>query len=225
MRCFAHRGFAESFPENTLAAVRGAVAAGADAVEVDVRRCATGEPVVVHDATVDRVTDGEGEIADLPLSTLRSLDVLGSGEGIPTLAEVVEAVPPEVILNVELKERGLAADVLRIAGAADLLVSSFERGALREPAAAGDVPLALLFAADGRDSLSAAADLGCAAVHPHHSLCDRAFVERAHQRGFAVNAWTVRSTTTARRLGRVGVDGLIADAPGYCALRDSPGSV
>ena len=67
MRLIAHRGFAAVHPENTVRAVRAA-ARVADAVEVDVRRCATGELVVIHDATVDRVTDGTGPVADHSLA-------------------------------------------------------------------------------------------------------------------------------------------------------------
>jgi len=216
VRCFAHRGFAESFPENTLAAVRGAVAAGADAVEVDVRRCATGEPVVVHDATVDRVTDGQGEIADLPLSTLRSLDVLGSGEGIPTLAEVVEAVPGGVALNVELKEPDLAADVVDLVAdlGREVFISSFQPECLREArSAAPDVDRAYLVAEDGRSALATADRLDCEYVHPEIECCTPEFVELAHEQHFEVNAWTVSARGTADRLAESGVDGLIAESP------------
>ena len=111
MRLIAHRGFAGVNPENTLTAV-GEAATVADAVEVDIRRCATGELVVVHDETVDRVTDGEGPVADHSLAELRGLDVLGTGEGVPTLEAVLEAVPDGVGANVELKEPGTAADAL-----------------------------------------------------------------------------------------------------------------
>jgi len=95
MRLIAHRGFADRYPENTLRAVREA-SRFADEVEVDVRRCDSGELVVVHDCTVDRVTDEEGAVAHHSLAELRALDVLGTGEGVPTLAEVLSAVPPTV---------------------------------------------------------------------------------------------------------------------------------
>lgn len=107
----AHRGFAGVYPENTLAAVRRAVADGADAVEVDVMPCAGGEVVVFHDRTPARVTDAAGGVADspvweTPLSTLRELEVLGTGEPVPLLSEVVEAVPADVDLHVEFKNPG-----------------------------------------------------------------------------------------------------------------------
>lgn len=234
MDCIAHRGFAEPNPENTLAAVRAAGSAGegadaptetaddrgapgptADAVEVDVRRCGSGELVVIHDETVDRVSDGTGRVGDLALAELRALDVLGTGAGVPTLAAVLEATA--VPLNVELKGRGLAGDALALAdeAGADAWYSAFDPAAVREVREYGG-DAALLFAEDAAAAVDRARQLGCVAVHPHHSLCDAAFVGRAGEAGLAVNAWTVRSRGTAAALAEVGVDGVIADAPGYC---------
>ena len=233
MNCIAHRGFADTYPENTLTAIRRALEAGADGVEVDVRRCGSGEPVVIHDETVDRVTDRSGAVSALSRSELADCSVLGTGDGVPTLDAVCEALPADVRLHLELKEVGVAADAVVLA--ADypfgLLVSSFEPAALEAAADVGDVPLAYLFGS-GRDlplvsrlqsdpdaTLATARDLGCAAVNPHWSHCDAAFVERAHSAGFAVNAWTVRSQDTADTLAAAGVDGLISDAPEVCHAR------
>lgn len=238
MDCIAHRGFAETYPENTLAAVRaaGGTDAGAnvrtetgpdaaadagptaDAVEVDVRRCGSGELVVIHDEAVGRVTDATGRVADLTLGQLRELDVLGTGAGVPTLDEVFEAAA--VPLNVELKERGLAGDALERAddAAADAWYSAFDPVAVEAVRERGG-EAALLFAEEADGALDRARRLGCAVAHPHHSLCDAGFVERAGEAGLTVNAWTVRSPETAAELAAAGVDGLIADAPSYCPGR------
>lgn len=223
MRCFAHRGFAGVNPENTLPAVRRAAASGADAIEVDVRRCGSGDLVAIHDATVDRVTDATGAVADLSLSALRDLDVLGSGAGVPALSDVLAAVPADVTLNAELKQAGLAADALALADAhdVDVLVSAFDPALLREAAVAGDPSLALLFSPASTVSepvvaIDVADDCGCDAVHPREDCCDDGFVERAHRDGLAVNAWTVESPAVAVRLRDAGVDGIIADSPDCC---------
>lgn len=218
MQCIAHRGFAGANPENTLPAVRAAVEAGADVIEVDARRCGTGEIVVCHDDTLGRLTDAGGAVAESSLSTLRELDVLDSGAGIPTLADVFAAVPADVGINVELKERGLAADCLAVADRHDngVLVSSFDADTLQEVDAVSDCPLALLFASDPSTALDLARDLDCDAVHPYRQLCDVAVVDTAHDTGFAVNAWTIQSTEHAERLAALGVDGLIADDPRFC---------
>lgn len=220
MECIAHRGFAGVQPENTRSAVRRAAAAGADALEIDVRRCASGEVVVCHDETVDRVTDGSGRVADLPFERLAALDVLGTGEGIPGLEELLAAVPGEMGVTVELKESGLSADVLTaLAGRpGDWWLAAFDPATIE---AVNDVdataPTALLAAPDQFDHpVDRARELGCRAVHPHHDLCTAALVSTAADAGLAVNAWTVRSRATAQRLAAAGVDGCIADAPAYC---------
>ncbi|WP_225333894.1 glycerophosphodiester phosphodiesterase [Halomicrobium urmianum] len=217
MECIAHRGFADRYPENTLGAVRAAERA--DLVEVDARRSADGEVVVVHDETVDRVTGTTGAVRDFTAEELAALDVLGSGEGVPMLASVCEALPADVGINVELKERGLAADVAAVldgAGPDRVLVSSFDAGALREMREAGDWPLAYVFEEAPEAGLDRARDLGCAAVHPEWRLLDEGFVAAAREGDLAVNAWTVDDAESARRARRAGVDGLIADSPEFC---------
>lgn len=221
MNCIAHRGFAGTNPENTLGAVTRAVAADVASVEVDVRRCGTGELVVIHDETVDRVTDGTGAVADLSLAALSSLSVLGSGEGVPTLSAVCEVVPSAVTLDIELKTAGLGADTIAIAGrhGCSVRLSSFDPVVLETIPWVDGAPvvdLALITRYGGRRMLDRAVRLGCSAVHPRWQRCTRSFVAAAQDRALAVNAWTVRSDTVARRLARVGVDGLIADHPEYC---------
>ena len=232
MNCIAHRGFADAYPENTRTALRQAIGAGADGVEVDVRRCGSGEPVVIHDETVDRVTDRAGAVAALTRAELADCSVLGTGEGVPTLQEVCELLPADVRLHLELKEVGVAADAAALAAEYpfDLLVSSFDPDALRAAAGGADVPLAYLFGSERqlpgvsrfRDgpgaALATARTLGCAALNPHWRHCDAAFVDRVHDAGLAVNAWTIRSQEAAEAVAAAGVDGLIADDPRFCAV-------
>ncbi|WP_435346868.1 glycerophosphodiester phosphodiesterase [Haloarchaeobius sp. HRN-SO-5] len=215
MRLIAHRGFAEEAPENTLAAVEHAAAVGADVVELDARRCRTGEVVVHHDETVDRVTDGTGAVAELGRDELAALDVLGSGEGVPTLEAVLDAVPPDLGLNVECKEVGVADEVASALAAHDgeAMVSSFEADALvRAREAAPSVPTAYL--AEGlRDRpVATARELDCDFVHPHYLLPFLSrLVPRAHDADIEVNVWTVRSPAIVRLLSLRGVDGVTSD--------------
>lgn len=110
----AHRGFADSRPQNTVSAVRWAAARPDTAmVEVDVRPAADGTPVVFHDARLDTadgggpgLTDGEGAVHETPLDEVTAAAVLGSDETVPTLAAVVDACPADTRLNVELKNPG-----------------------------------------------------------------------------------------------------------------------
>lgn len=218
MRLIAHRGCAARGPENTLAAVERALP-HVDAVEVDVRRCGSGDVVVVHDATLSRVAGVDRRVADVDVATLRELSVLGSDQSIPRLADVVDRLPDRVGLNVELKERGLAADVeAAVADHPGVWVSSFDAGALAETT----LPRAFLFAGDRdgngtddtdwSDGLAVARDLDCDAVHPQYELVADApeRVDEAHDAGLAVNVWTP-PVEAVPRLQRVGVDGVVVD--------------
>lgn len=215
MRVIAHRGFADDAPENTVRAVRAASGL-ADGIEVDLRRCGSGEVVVIHDERVDRVTAGTGRVADLDLAALRSLSVCGTDERIPTLREVLEAADPGTPLYLELKETGLAADVLAAVGehGNPAVLISFDPAALGEVRALDDSRPTGLIASRLRDRpVRTAADLGCVGVHLHYRLCLLpALVGAARARDLEVNAWPVRLRTLARLLAVRGVDGLSVDS-------------
>lgn len=106
-----HRGAAGHAPENTLAAIDAGIACGADFVEIDLRRTADGIIVALHDATVNRTTDGTGRIARLPLRDVKELTA-GKGQQIPTLQEVLDAAGGRAGLMLELKVRGIAGQTV-----------------------------------------------------------------------------------------------------------------
>ncbi len=226
-----HRGASAEAPENTLAAFRLAMAQGADGVELDVWRCATGEVVVAHDEDLSRVAGTPLRVPDSPLAALRALDVGAwkgerfRGERIPLLAEVLEALPGAVV-NVELKSRGgrdlslaqAAAEVIWRANAgARVVVSSFDwRLVAAFRIASPDVAAGLLFertlAWQVRTFLGIRA-LRPAAVHPDRALATDDRVRRWSAHGLAVNVWTVDEPAEAERLARAGVAALITNAP------------
>jgi len=109
---FAHRGFAGTYPENTVGAVRNAVADGADAVEIDVQPTADGDVVVFHDRRLDGgegtdgLTDGTGVVWEQPTAEVTAARVLGTDERVPLLSDVLSTVPESVTVNVELKNPG-----------------------------------------------------------------------------------------------------------------------
>jgi glycerophosphoryl diester phosphodiesterase len=213
MRLIAHRGFASNRPENTRRAIEEA-AAIADAIEIDVRRCGTGELVVIHDEAVDRVTDAEGRVDELSLEELQGLDVLGTGEGVPTLEEILAAIPDTVGVNVDLKERGTEAEALEQLTAAhpQVVVASSDRAILEACREADpDVPRAFITDEEGTDSVEVAVDLDCGYLHPSVAVCTERVVNEAHRAGMSVNAWTVDTRSEAEELADLGVDGVIAD--------------
>lgn len=146
----AHRGFSHTYPENTLLSLDRAFAAGADVVEADLALTADGQVILMHDATVDRTTDGSGPVESLTLEAIRQLDAGGwkdarfIGEPVPTLREVIRAAEGRGTLNLEVKSRNrlwstterLIAEAVRIVeeeGARDrVMFSSFEVRTLLE---------------------------------------------------------------------------------------------
>ncbi|WP_283403681.1 glycerophosphodiester phosphodiesterase [Halorubrum sp. DM2] len=210
-----HRGCAGQYPENTVEAI-GRASPHVDAVEVDVRRCASGELVVFHDAELDRLTEGTGRVADAEWDELRELTVLDSGEPIPRLDEALRALPDGTAVNVEIKDRGVAGDALDAVGEADAEAwfSSFRPKALATLRDRDPTTDRALLVADGSAERAAAAatDLGCVAVHPPIDLAtEPGFVETVREAGLRVNAWTATDRGDAEELLAAGVDGIIAD--------------
>jgi len=113
MIIMGHRGAAALEPENTLLSIERAIHIGVNAVEIDVRLSKDKELVVIHDATVDRTTDGIGPVCDFTVDELKQLDA-GKGQRIPTLQEVVEVINNKVTLVIELKEEGTAKSVFEL---------------------------------------------------------------------------------------------------------------
>lgn len=219
MRPIAHRGCLTQYPENTLSAFRGC-ARSVEMIETDVRRCGSGELVLFHDDTLDRLTDATGEMASTPMAVLEDVSVLGSGESIPRLTDALETVPEEVGLNLELKGRDVAAETVATAAEYDheVLVSSFYPEDIAAARDAGAETTAHLFYAeepadfDVDAALASAADLGCASVHPNVGIClETEMVREAHDRGFEVNAWTAETESEILALRALGVDGAIID--------------
>lgn len=222
MRLIAHRGFAGAYPENTLAAIRAA-SARADAVEIDVRRCGSGELVVLHDETVDRVTDGTGRVDEHTLDKLQACDVLGTGQGVPALEAALGAVGAGTEVVVELKETGTAADAIEVARdlGPQVTIASFLTEPLeRTRELAPQLPRALVVAEDVDERLARASTIDCSFFHLRVDHCDETLLNAAHEAGMSVHAWTVEDRSTARRLAEVGVDGIIADTP---AIRPETG--
>jgi glycerophosphoryl diester phosphodiesterase len=223
-----HRGASAHAAENTLTAFRLAMLQDADGIELDVKRCASGEVVVMHDATVDRTTDGAGQVHALSFDQLRALDASGGGEPPPTLDEVFELIKPHptFLINIEITNYttprdGLEDAVIEIVRRHGIghrvLYSSFNHLLVRKLAALDpDIPRALLY---DRSMPLPLRNVWLSPLirhefrHPHHSAVTLDFVRKQRAAGRGVNVWTVNEVTDIRRMIAAGVTGIIGDSP------------
>jgi glycerophosphoryl diester phosphodiesterase len=219
--CFGHRGASGHEPENTVRSVRRALELGADGVEVDVQ-LADGQLVVIHDATLKRTTNGKGRVAKKSFAYLRSLDA-GSGERIPALAEILNAVNRRGVINIELKGPHTAAPVAALISDyvkrhgwsfADFLVSSFDHKRIREvKERCPDVRIGALISRVPRGLAMFAERLGAWSVHVDKRHVTPKLVADAHGRGLKVFAFTVNEPREIARMKTFGVDGVFSDFP------------
>jgi glycerophosphoryl diester phosphodiesterase len=229
----AHRGASGSAPENTVAAFELALVEGADAIELDVRLTADGVPVVLHDATLDRTTNGSGPLARLTLEQLRAIDAAvrfpayrGSGITVPSLAEVLRAFPmmPFLIEIKEAQAQEAVKQVLLEEGAILRSVLASEHHAaltrFREPpfavAASASEIGALYRAALFRRVPNRVAYSTLSVPHRHRGLRvpTPGFVRAARALGCPVHVWTVDDPRLAHQLWECGVAGMVTNYPG-----------
>ncbi len=218
----AHRGASDQFPENTLLAFKQGLAQGADGLELDVRATADGVPVVIHDATLDRTTDGHGAVSHFTLQELARVDA-GRGERIPTFDQVLEQFP-DAPLIVELKEAGVGpavADALRHHNAIHRVLTGSFYGAALKPfappfhraASRGETAWFWGGARLGWGARGAYAAFTVPEYHGRLHVVDEAFVRAATRQGKPVHVWTVNRVRDGERLRVMGVAGIITDCP------------
>jgi glycerophosphoryl diester phosphodiesterase len=224
----AHRGASGYAPENTFAAFRKAIAMGAGFIETDLQLSRDARFVAIHDATVNRTTNGQGAVHDLTLAELRRLDAgswFGSefaGERIPTIEEILEfAKKHDVVFYLELKPSGswggehALISALRESGEiARTVVISFDPVMLAgvrkiEPT----VMTGLLFEGQIPDPLAKAIEIGARQLAVRGSLVTPRLLKEARRRDLQVVCWTVNHPGHMRLLVEAGVDGIISDYP------------
>jgi glycerophosphoryl diester phosphodiesterase len=226
----SHRGGGAAAPENTLAAIRAALAAGFDYVEVDVALTADGHPVLMHDATVDRTTDGHGRLASLTLAQVRALDAGAwfdaryAGTPVPTLAEFLDVLATtDRRALVELKGEWDAAAVASFVdevNARDLerrvAVSSFDARTLALARAASDViPRLAIMRKLPDDVASAVAEAGARGVIvDRRAILERPeVIDELHAAGMRVVVYTLNDDAEWDEVTALGVDGIVTDDP------------
>lgn len=216
MLIYAHRGASGRLPENTLAAISGAIADGADGVEFDVRATADGVPVLLHDRDLARTTSGQGPVDALALADLAGIDA-GNGERVPTLAEALAAAVGRLRFDIEVKQSGIEAAVLaevRRCLDADWFVSSFDWAILRAfRALDAAAPLWPLSATFDDALLAVATELASPGVALAAGAFDADAAAALADRGLACAVWTVNEPAEAIRMRSLGAAILVTDRP------------
>jgi len=220
MQIIGHRGARALEPENTLRAVeRGLACAGW--VEVDVRLSREGVPVIMHDATLDRTTDGTGPVRDALVVELRRLDA-GQGERIPLLSEVLDRVGHHGGLVVEAKEENAVPAICSLLGAygtGDVMLVSFVPAALTAARALlPGLATGLIISRTEVDPVEMATRAGAGTLLPRKDLLSEELVQAAQRVRVRVIPWTLNTGDDIRRAMELDVDGFATDDP--CSARE-----
>lgn len=217
-----HRGAKAHVAENTLESISKALEFNVDAIELDVHRCKTGELVVIHDFTLDRTTNGSGEVSRKSWTKLQSLTIEEKYK-IPLLTEVLDLIEGKCSINIELKGTNTADAAYEIIQRyisekgwkySDFIVSSFQTNELFQIRNLDDnIPIGVLSKASMTQAIELGTQLKASAIHPSIGIITRKNVVAAQEAGFKVNVWTVNEPKEIERMIDFGVDGIISDYP------------
>ncbi|MGY4688276.1 glycerophosphodiester phosphodiesterase [Salibacterium sp. K-3] len=226
VQCIAHRGWSGRAPENTLAAFELAwTSPKVDGIELDVHLSRDKVPVVIHDQTVKRTTNGRGAVRDYTVNELKALDA-GSwfgktfaGQRIQTLEDVLRRMNRKKTLTIELKQRrdlysGLEEKVVRLLRKYDIirttLVGSFDHMAVKKVKQIDpSVQTGLIFMNRPVIPLEQMEDAGAECMMIYHEMAGKALVDLMQYNGYRVNVWTVNQSHVVERLCRLSRDLII----------------
>lgn len=231
--CIAHRGFSAVYPENTMLAVMKGIEAGAEGIEFDVYNSSDRIPVLMHDKTVQRTTDGQGEVAKLTLEQLRKLDAGAwknkkfAGEPVPTLADVLGKMKATTAkAMIEIKPDGIAREIVAAVRAADMVdqvvaISFSGRACADVHALEPRLPVALVVGGKPKGTMTEQADslcgkakkCGATILDLNYKMLSAEFVAELRKRGFRVWCWTVDSPVAMAALARWGVEAITTNRP------------
>jgi glycerophosphoryl diester phosphodiesterase len=224
--CVAHRGFSGKAPENTLAAVRMAIALPfVRWMEIDVQLTKDGVPVVIHDYSLDRTTNGHGKVKNMDYEHIRRLDA-GSwkgrafrGERVPSLEEVLSLASGRLRLNIELKTSGemypgleqAVIDLVNTMGMReDVVLTSFDAGALQRIKELDPrFRTGLIYDSRSGDPAKKLNELGCSFLSISSDRLSPVLAKSLAERGVKIMAWTVNKAKEMRRLSAMHSDIMI----------------
>ncbi|MEC3964894.1 glycerophosphodiester phosphodiesterase [Flagellimonas halotolerans] len=217
-----HRGAMGHETENTLASVQKAMDLGVDMIEIDVFKIDSGEIVVFHDETVDRLANSGGNIEEYNIVQLRQL-TLDGGHKIPMLQDVLKLMNNQVALNIELKGPGTADRVNHIVNyyiekegwsPENFVISSFKWDELKAMRAKNkDIKIAVLTSEDPLEAIEVAKELKAVAINPNYKTLTQENTAKIQAEGLKVYTWTVNEPEDIQKMTEFGVDGIITNYP------------
>lgn len=222
----AHRGASGLAPENTLSAIHLALAQGADCCEIDIQETADGVVVLLHDDNLKKTTGIHRNIWEVTYAEIKQLDAGAwfdpkfKGEPIPTLEQVLAAVPGRMKLNIELKINGHEKHLIESAIAIlersdfikDCVLTSFDFAAVQSVRQINSaIRIGYIFSTNPPESIFQA---DCELLSVHKKLATQALIQKAHAHQKQVHVWTVNEPDEMQRFIELGVDSIITNWPG-----------
>lgn len=218
----AHRGAKAYEPENTLQAFQKALDLNSGGIELDVHLSADGHIIVMHDETIDKMTNGKGDINTFTLAELKLFRIAEKHE-IPTLNEVFDLVDKKCLINVELKNADTSKNVVSLIDKyiaeknwnyEHFIISSFDWNALKEVQNLNpNIPIGVLTEENLDTALAFAESIKAHAIHPDFQLLNTEKVQQIQEKGFLVFPWTVNSEEDIQKVKSYQVNGIISDNP------------
>jgi len=227
---YAHRGASGYLPENTMPAFEKAVEMGADGIELDIHKTKDGQLVVIHDEKIDRTSNGKGSVKDYTLEELRRFNYNATHPeckeaAIPTMREVFELIKPtDLIINIELKtgvifyediEEDIVAMTKEFGMEDRVIYSSFNHySIMRIKELFPEARTGFLYMDGTLNMPEYGKEHGVEALHPAlYNVQYPNYVERCHELGIKINAWTVNSKQNLHMACDMGLDGIITNYP------------
>jgi len=237
IKIYAHRGAKKYAPENTIPAFERALEMGADGFELDTMLSADGIPVVIHDRSLSRTTNGYGFVDQTTADELVKLDAGAwfskefQNVRIPVLENVLELFGEQAEINIELKNFEspfnslplIVSELVNKFGLGDKIIfSSFiPFNLIRIRRIIPEAKVALLLEPDFLGKWFSSLPLKKVSpdfIHPHYSLCTQAYISKQHKIGRKVNSWTINDEETMKDMIRRGLDGIITDDPALTSV-------
>ncbi|MEO9892123.1 glycerophosphodiester phosphodiesterase family protein [Aurantibacter sp.] len=221
-KVIGHRGAMGHVTENTLESIQKAMDIGVDMIEIDIFKIKSGELIVFHDDTVDRLTNTKGAVESFTLDELQQLKLEGDLR-IPTLQEVLDIIDNKVELNIELKgsnttdllNKMLETNIKDTNWTLDsFIISSFKWDELRSMRNLNDeIRIAVLVGKEIPEATEAAKELSAEAINPHFKALTQENVNEVHKAGFKLYPFTINEPEDIALMKQFGVDGIITNFP------------